>query len=154
MRRKTARIENFMEKAEIISKLSVCLYFQIGAVFVTDDNMYELVSGYNGPASGEPHCDEVGCAKIDENGNFLLTNSGRCRGCHAEMNAIINAARRGISIKGTIAYCTSSPCRQCAKHLINLPIIRFVFAKKYETDFEEVKKMFERRKIEFIEFGE
>ena len=33
---------------------------------------------------------------------------------HAEMNALMDAARRGVSVKGATLYCTTFPCHMCA----------------------------------------
>lgn len=45
---------------------------------------------------------------------------------HAETNAILNAARIGVSTKGCIAYMESSPCRACAHDLINAGVCEVV----------------------------
>ena len=36
---------------------------------------------------------------------------------HAEMAAVINAARRGVAVKGCTLYCTTFPCHDCAARL-------------------------------------
>lgn len=50
---------------------------------------------------------------------------------HAEMAAIISAARRGISVKGATLYCTTFPCHMCARHIIAAGIKRVVFIEPY-----------------------
>lgn len=50
---------------------------------------------------------------------------------HAEMAAITDAARRGISIKGATIYCTTFPCHMCARHIISSGIARVVFIEPY-----------------------
>jgi dCMP deaminase len=42
--------------------------------------------------------------------------------CHAEENAIMHAARIGVSLKGCIAYVTWPPCTRCARSLIQAGI--------------------------------
>jgi dCMP deaminase len=54
-----------------------------------------------------------------------------CRGLHAEQNAIIQAARHGANIEGSILYCTDSPCIICSKMLINAGIREVVFDRGY-----------------------
>ena len=48
---------------------------------------------------------------------------------HAEMNAIIWAARKGISIEGATIYVTLEPCSECSKNLIASGIKRIVYEK-------------------------
>ncbi len=48
------------------------------------------------------------------------------------MNAIIWAARKGISIEDATIYVTLEPCSECSKNLIASGIKRIVYAKEYE----------------------
>jgi cytidine deaminase len=50
---------------------------------------------------------------------------------HAEMSAIMDAARRGISLQGATLYCTTFPCHMCARHIIASGIKRVVFIEPY-----------------------
>lgn len=50
---------------------------------------------------------------------------------HAEMAAITDAGRRGISIEGTTLYCTTFPCHMCARHIISSGIKRVVYIEPY-----------------------
>lgn len=50
---------------------------------------------------------------------------------HAEMSAILDAARRGISLQGATLYCTTFPCHMCARHIIAAGIKRVVFIEPY-----------------------
>jgi deoxycytidylate deaminase len=50
---------------------------------------------------------------------------------HAEMAAISDAARRGISIKDSTLYCTTFPCHMCARHIIAAGIARVVYIEPY-----------------------
>lgn len=50
---------------------------------------------------------------------------------HAEMAAISEAARRGLSVQGTTLYCTTFPCRICARHIIASGICRVVYIEPY-----------------------
>ena len=53
------------------------------------------------------------------------------RAVHAEMAAITDAARHGISTNGCILYTTTFPCHDCAKHIIAAGISRVVYVKPY-----------------------
>lgn len=50
---------------------------------------------------------------------------------HAEMSAIMDAARRGVPLQGTTLYCTTFPCHMCARHIIAAGIKRVVFIEPY-----------------------
>lgn len=95
---------------------------------VKDRNI--LATGYNGTPSGIKHCDVTGCLREQ-----LQVPSGErhelCRGLHAEQNAIIQAARHGVNISGSVLYCTDSPCIICTKMLINAGIRQVIFLKGY-----------------------
>jgi cytidine deaminase len=53
------------------------------------------------------------------------------RSVHAEMAAITDAARRGISLENTTLYCTTFPCHLCARHIIAAGIKRVVYVEPY-----------------------
>lgn len=50
---------------------------------------------------------------------------------HAEMNAITEAARRGLSVGGATLYCTTFPCHMCARHVIAAGIMKVVYVEPY-----------------------
>lgn len=54
---------------------------------------------------------------------------------HAEMNAITDAARKGVSLEGTTLYCTTFPCHLCAKHIISSGINRVVYIEPYPKSY-------------------
>lgn len=56
---------------------------------------------------------------------------------HAEMNAITDAARRGIGIAGGVLYCTTFPCHMCARHIISSGIKRVVYVEPYPKSMTE-----------------
>ena len=58
-----------------------------------------------------------------------------CYATHAEQNAIIQAARMGVSIDGATLYCTHQPCVICAKMIINSGIVRIVYKSGYPDEF-------------------
>jgi len=134
-----------MEMAELMAKRSVCLHYQVGASFWRGNK--PLVSGYNGPPRRIVHCSEVGCAK--ETGD----NGGKCRGAHAEMNAIVNAALHGISIGGATVYCSYRPCLECSKHLINAEVVRFVYKYDYDKELEAIE-MLKAAGIELLKYSD
>jgi dCMP deaminase len=52
--------------------------------------------------------------------------------CHAEENAIMHAARIGISLKDCTAYVTWPPCTRCARSLIQAGVVEVVFPRDIE----------------------
>ena len=63
------------------------------------------------------------------------THAEICYAAHAEQNAIIQAAKLGISIDGATLYCTHQPCSMCAKMIINSGIRRVVYENGYPDEF-------------------
>jgi dCMP deaminase len=123
--------EYFLKIASVVAERSTCRRHHIGAVAVRDKHI--LTTGYNGAPSGRKDCLELGCLR-DE----LHIPSGErheiCRGIHAEQNVIIQASLHGVSLEGSTIYATHTPCRMCAKMLVNAKIKRFVTFGKYNDD--------------------
>lgn len=123
--------EYFMDITRRVATRSTCLRRAVGTILVHDKRI--IASGYNGGPSGLAHCLDIGCLR-----EKLGIPSGQqhelCRGIHAEQNAIIQAARYGVSIEGSVLYCTTQPCTQCTKMLINAGITEIVYAEGYPDD--------------------
>ena len=138
--------EYFMQIAEIVKTRSTCLRRQVGAVIVKDKRI--ITTGYNGAPAGLAHCTELcGCDR-----QRLGVPSGErhelCRALHAEQNAIIQAAKLGISTEGATIYITLQPCVICAKMLINAGICRIVHQGEYPDALS--KRILEEAKIEVV----
>lgn len=54
---------------------------------------------------------------------------------HAEMSAICDAARKGMSIGGSQLYSTTFPCHICAKHIVASGITRVVYLEPYPKSY-------------------
>jgi dCMP deaminase len=112
--------EYFMNIAREVSTRSTCDRKFVGAVVVRDKSI--LATGYNGSIRGLAHCDDAGHWMED----------GHCvRTVHAEANAIVQAARHGVSIDGATIYVTASPCWGCFRLLANAGIVRVCFGEFY-----------------------
>lgn len=112
--------EYFMKIAEDVASRATCDRLHVGAVIVRDRNI--LATGYNGAPSGLPHCDEEG---------HQMMNGHCVRTVHAELNAILQAAKNGIQIDGSTIYSTHEPCLNCFKALVNAGIHGVVFKAPY-----------------------
>lgn len=130
--------EYFMGIARQVSTRSTCDRKHVGAVIVR--NKLILATGYNGSISGLDHCDEVG----------HLMEDGHCvRTVHAESNAIVQAARSGISLEGAGIYVTASPCFGCFKLIANAGIRRIAFGEFYRD--EKIFSFSEQLGVELVE---
>ncbi|MGV9197619.1 MAG: deoxycytidylate deaminase [Promethearchaeia archaeon] len=131
-RERISKDEYFMQLAEVVSKRSTCLKRNVGAVLVKDAHI--ISTGYNGAPSGFKHCTPETCVRQE------LKSGERpelCRGVHAEINCIIQAAIHGTSIEGdTTLYSTTFPCMNCLKLLINSGIKRLVYKDGYNMQNE------------------
>ena len=63
------------------------------------------------------------------------TRMETCYAVHAEQNAIVQAAKLGVSIDGATLYCTHQPCSMCCKMIINSGIKRVVYKEGYPDPF-------------------
>ncbi|WP_425253884.1 anti-phage dCTP deaminase [Janthinobacterium sp. NFX145] len=66
---------------------------------------------------------------IESSGLMDISEYGRV--VHAEMDAILGCARRGIGCDGAVIFCTTFPCHNCAKHIIASGIRDVVFIEPY-----------------------
>lgn len=129
--------EYFMLLAKLLSVRSTCNSRKVGAVIVRNNRV--LATGYNGAVHGAPHC-------IDHGPDFCLRRSigahdadkyNYCISSHAEVNAVDQAARFGISLEGASLYCTLEPCNWCFKQLIQAGITEIFFEEPYESKNKE-----------------
>ena len=107
-----------METAILWSKMSHCKRSRVGCAIAKDSRIISI--GYNGTPSGfMNHCEED-----DTTLHSVL---------HAEQNALMFAAKSGISTDNTTLYCTLSPCAQCSLLIIQSGITRVVYANTYRN---------------------
>lgn len=121
----------FIALSFVLSQRSLDPRTKHGAFIVNSD--YTILSaGYNSPPRG---CLDVNIPLDDNKYKYFK---------HAEENAIINAAREGIKLKGAVAYVTGVPCELCYGSLINAGISKVVFgpiqSKCVDHKSEEIKR--------------
>jgi dCMP deaminase len=142
----------YLDICNAVANNSSCFSRKIGAIIVMDKSI--ISTGYNGPPRGIPHCDERIIATNDYDGkdptlvrefiskskNYISGTCPRrnlgyesgeglhlCIAGHAERNALINAARNGIAIKGATMYMNCPiPCKDCMIEIINAGISKIV----------------------------
>lgn len=111
----------FMEIALVLSKRANCQRGSVGAVITKNNRI--ISTGYNGPLHGSIPCSSKICD----------LDSPCTRSVHAELNAILHAAREGISTDGTTLYCTTLPCSACAKAIIQAGIKTVYYLNEYRN---------------------
>lgn len=119
----------FLNIAEVVASRSTCLRRHVGAVIARGNHI--LSTGYNGAPRGVPHCTQEGCLRLR-----LAVPSGErhelCRGSHAELNAVVQAAQTGTPTLGATLFTTHEPCSLCTKALINAGIVCVFYITPYE----------------------
>jgi dCMP deaminase len=134
-----------------VASKSPCFSRKIGAILVKDNSI--ISTGYNGPPRGVPHCGPERSNAQDDPNTYCFAcprkiygfKSGEgleyCPAVHAEMNAVIDAARKGASTLGTTLYmnCVVS-CKQCMGILMNAGVVEVVV--ESEDHYDELTKFF------------
>jgi dCMP deaminase len=147
LEKRISKNEYFMRMAEVASLRSTCIKRKVGAVLVKDD--YILSTGYNGAPSGFTHCTPETCVRKS------LTPGEKpelCRGVHAEINCIIQAAIHGTAIGGnTSLYTTTFPCMSCLKLIINAKIKRLIYMEEYNMENKIKIDLIENSDLETIQ---
>jgi dCMP deaminase len=138
----------FMSIAQQVALRSTCLRRQVGCIIVQEKRI--VSTGYNGAPSGLPHCADVGCVRENQ-GVASGERHELCRGLHAEMNSIIQAAMHGTAVRGGIVFCTHKPCILCTKMLINAGVGRVYYAEGYEDTMTD--EMAREAEMELISLG-
>ena len=127
----------FMEIAEKFSTLSTCGRLKVGAVITKNNRI--ISTGYNGVPSGLQHCCEIHKGidfSIPENNEKHKQFSAQYE-LHAEQNAIVEAAKNGIALNGSILYTTVEPCDYCRKLIAQSGIKKVFYRYKYDRNNKE-----------------
>lgn len=136
-------VSYYKQLANTVKLKSKDKYTQIGAVIVGKDG--EIVStGYNSFPRG-----------LDDGLNYRQERPEKYYWFeHAERNAIYNAARIGVSTKGTTMYLSCGlPCADCARGIINSGVTRIFCERVDVTKGEMWKESQERSWDMFMETG-
>lgn len=113
----------FMAQAVLLSLRSTCTRLEVGATLVKDKRI--IAGGYNGSVSGDDHCIDSGCYVVE----------GHCiRTIHAEMNALLQCAKLGVSTEGAEIYVTHFPCLPCTKAILQAGIKKIHYLNDYRNN--------------------
>lgn len=115
--------DTYMQMAQLIALHSKAVRAKVGAILLTPHNV--ILAGYNGTPSGLSNDCE------NEVDGTLVTKPDVI---HAELNAILKAAKEGVSVVGSTVYVTLAPCVQCSAMLAQSGVKRVVFGRQYRDD--------------------
>ena len=107
----------YLEMAKIWSDLSHAKRTKVGAILVKDNTI--IADGYNGTPQGfENECEDE-------------QNTTKWYVLHAEANAILKVARSTQSSENSTLYVTLSPCKECAKLIVQAGITKVLYISEY-----------------------
>lgn len=140
----------FMSLAETVAQWSSCYQENrhVGAVVVKDKRI--LTTGYNGAPCGIESCAERGVCLRRERNIASGTMQEVCYAVHAEQNAIIQAAKLGVSLEGATMYVTHQPCVICTRMILNSGIKKVIYKNGYPDAF--ALELFEKSDVKLIKF--
>ena len=121
------RPEYFMNIALAVRERADCLGQKVGAIIVLSHRI--VSTGYNGTPAGMRNCSDGGCVRCSNREKKYPSGTGYdlCICVHAEQNAILSAARFGISIQGATIYTTVQPCFGCLKEMLQAGIDEVIY---------------------------
>jgi dCMP deaminase len=162
----------YMDMTVRASEESQCAAKKVGCLLVWDNTI--LAVGINGTFPHTENCNSLfkkmdgvwfknvaskfdrmhdintkweACSDQEEHHKWSLIHE-----VHAEMNAIANAHKNGVSLENATAYVTHSPCFNCAKELFVHGIERIVFINSYD-DIEDIKELLKDHNVELIDYN-
>ena len=138
------------------AKRSTCCRRQVGCVLLNKRG-HVIATGYNGVASGLPHCNEIAYGTL-QNAYYPHacpganspsgTNLDGCQAIHAEQNALLQC-RDVYEIHA--CYVSASPCMTCTKLLLNTSCKVIIFGEDYPHESKELWEKSGRRWVKFYE---
>lgn len=141
--------ENFMNIAFEFTRASKCVSKQVGALIVKDGRI--ISTGYNGTPAGYINCNEHWNNELIRDKHHIWAQKYEI---HAEMNAILYAAKTGMNVDGATVYCSLEPCGECSKNLIQAGIKRIVYEVSYEySDTEEINAFLKAVGVEKVQLA-
>lgn len=131
------RNKYFMGIALAVRDRADCIGQKVGAVVVVENRI--VSTGYNGTPSKMVNCSDGGCVRCANRGKVYQSGTGYdlCICVHAEQNAIISAARFGISIQGATIYTTTQPCFGCLKEMLQAQVTHVYYIHRWTSPRDE-----------------
>jgi dCMP deaminase len=124
----------FFGIVDAVSQRATCDRGKCATIIVAEKRI--LSTGYVGAPAGLAHCDDVG-HQIRKVLHLDGVQREHCvRTIHAEANAIIQAAKFGVSTRGAVIYTSMFPCYDCAKLIVSAGIRHVYAAHDYQASIE------------------
>ncbi len=111
--------EYFTKIVQVTSERSPCHRLQVGCLLVKDNRI--ISQGYNGFLPGCAH-------------NSIVRDNHEQATVHAEQNALMDCAKRGVSCNNSTAYVTHYPCIICTRLLLAAGIKEIKYLSDYKND--------------------
>lgn len=136
----------FLAMAHLVASKSKDPSTKVGCVVITEDKVV-AATGYNGLPRGV----EDKAERMERPAKYLWTS-------HAEENAVAQAARVGMKLKGGTAYVTHMPCSRCARTLIQAGIETVVVDRGTtsmpQEEFDVAMQMFKEAGVDVAQIVE
>ena len=134
--------DKYIAIAELYASMSNCVSIKVGCIIVKNGRI--LSSGYNGTPPDYINCNEKFLNYNSDLDRKIHHKWSKMHTIHAEMNAILFAAKNGVSILDSIMFVTHQPCWDCSKNIIVSGIKEVYFKYKYDLlkNKDELKKFF------------
>ena len=121
----------FMEMTRLAALRSNCCKRRVGCVLVNAHSV--IATGYNGTPRTLLNCIDGGCPRCHSDSRCGADLS-ICLCLHAEENALLEAGR--TRALGCTLYCTTAPCVQCTKKIVQCGVRRVVYAQEYAVEHD------------------
>jgi dCMP deaminase len=129
--------------AHMLSTRATCRKRAVGCVLTNHDGQI-IGTGYNGTPRAQPHCTYQPCV-----GAYAAAGTDTCAAVHAEVNALLQCS----SVERIYtAYCTTLPCNNCMKTLLNTSCSRIIYSQAHDQN-KHVKAMWEDAGRELIQMN-
>lgn len=128
---------------------SSCIRQKFGCILVRQDNSI-ISTGYNGAPQGVESCGFRGKCWRNDNNIISGEQLEKCYAIHAEQNALMFAAKHGVSVNNSTCYVNGRPCPICLRLLIQAGVKRLVYTGDYPITWEPyytLESMLEIKKV-------
>lgn len=130
--RPTGAQKYYMLIAHAVRLKASCSRRLVGAVLVLGNRI--ISTGYSGTPEGMTNCDQSGCIRCADEELFPPgKHYDVCICVHAEQNALLTAARYGITVAGADVYTTLAPCFTCMKELLQANVKNVFYCGDFPT---------------------
>ena len=143
----------FLGIAQAVRERADCRGQKVGAVVVVDNHI--VSTGYNGTPSKMKNCSDGGCYRCANRDKRYTSGTAYdiCICVHAEQNAILAAARFGISVDGGTVYTTTQPCFGCMKEMLQAGIKTVYYIHSWTSPQDEEQQRQYTNLLEHFEHG-